>query len=169
MYVPFHVSKSVLNWLKSMWAVSSWSYKTKFHKWKKVRRPFLVWQRSVMPVSFMHGYFSGPISQIPKCMRQISHNAPFCNIKVHTCAHFFYKMVHCGIWDWCIVRYGTGASWDCGFGLFADYEWGRSKINTIKPICYNKSNVLVVSPEQDKLWVLYMYSIMMCLRAGVWG
>ena len=46
-----------------------------------------------------------PISQIPQCISQISHNAPFCNRNVHTCAHFCYKMVHCGIWDWCIVGF----------------------------------------------------------------
>ena len=39
---------------------------------------------------------SRPISQIPQCIRQISHNVTFCNRKVHTCAHFCYKMVHCG-------------------------------------------------------------------------
>ena len=33
-----------------------------------------------------------PISQIPQCIRQISHKAPF-----HMCSHFCYKMVHCGI------------------------------------------------------------------------
>ena len=44
-----------------------------------------------------------PISQIPQCIRQISHNAPFCNRNVHTCAHFCHKMVHCGLWDQCTV------------------------------------------------------------------
>ena len=24
---------------------------------------------------------------------------------MHTCAHFCCKMVHCGIWDWCIVEF----------------------------------------------------------------
>ena len=33
------------------------------------------------------------ISRIPQCITQISHNAPF------------YKMVHCGIYDWCIVEF----------------------------------------------------------------
>ena len=43
------------------------------------------------------------ILQIPQCIRQITHNAAFCNRNVHTCAHFCYKMLHCGIWDWCIM------------------------------------------------------------------
>ena len=38
--------------------------------------------------------------------------------KMCTRAHFCYKMVHCGIWDLCIVRYGTGALWECEFGLY---------------------------------------------------
>ena len=39
-----------------------------------------------------------PISQIPECICDISHNAPFCNRNVHMSAHFCYKMVHCGVW-----------------------------------------------------------------------
>ena len=46
-----------------------------------------------------------PISQMPQCIRQISHNAPFCNRNVHTCAHFCYKMLHCGIWHRCILGF----------------------------------------------------------------
>ena len=42
-----------------------------------------------------------PISQIPLCIWQISHNAPFCN-----------RNVHISVTKWCIVGYGTGALWD---------------------------------------------------------
>ena len=35
----------------------------------------------------------------------ISHNAIFCNRNVHMCAHFCYKMVHCGIFVWCILGF----------------------------------------------------------------
>ena len=38
-------------------------------------------------------------------IHQISHDAPFCNRNVHTCAHFCYKVMHCGLWDWCIVGF----------------------------------------------------------------
>ena len=38
-------------------------------------------------------------SQIPQCTCPISHNAPRCNRNVHTCAHFCYNVVHCGIFD----------------------------------------------------------------------
>ena len=38
-------------------------------------------------------------------IRQISHNAPFCNRNVQTCAHFCYKMVHCEIWNWRTVEF----------------------------------------------------------------
>ena len=44
-------------------------------------------------------------SQNPQCIRQISHNAPFCNRNMHMCAYFCYKMVHCGTWDWCIMGF----------------------------------------------------------------
>ena len=50
-------------------------------------------------------YFNRPISQIPKCICAISHNATFCNRNVHMCAHFCYKMVHCGIFVWCILGF----------------------------------------------------------------
>ena len=46
-----------------------------------------------------------PISQIPECICAISHNAPFCNRNVHMCAHFSYKMMHCGIWHRCILGF----------------------------------------------------------------
>ena len=45
------------------------------------------------------------ISQIPQRIIQLSHNAPFCNRNVHTCAHFCYKMMHCEIWGWRIVEF----------------------------------------------------------------
>ena len=36
-------------------------------------------------------------SNIPQCT--------ICNRNVHLCAHFCYKMVHCGIYAWCIVGF----------------------------------------------------------------
>ena len=55
------------------------------------------------PVSFVWCIvgFVRSILQIPQWIIQISHNALFCN----KCAHFWYKMVHCGIWDWCILGF----------------------------------------------------------------
>ena len=56
-----------------------------------------------------------PLTNPPECIRQISHNAPFCNKNVQVCAHFRYEMVHCGTWGWGIVgaKYKTMAwvSW----------------------------------------------------------
>ena len=49
-----------------------------------------------------------PISQIPQSIIIISHNAPVCNRNVHTCAHFCYKMIHCGnLWDTGPANYGV--------------------------------------------------------------
>ena len=47
-------------------------------------------------------YHNRSIPLTPQCISQISHNVSFCDRNVDTCAHFCYKMVHCGIWDWCI-------------------------------------------------------------------
>ena len=44
------------------------------------------------------------ISQVPQCIRQITHNAPFSNI-------FLWKMVHCGIWVWCILGFVQWVYW----------------------------------------------------------
>ena len=43
------------------------------------------------------------ISQIPRCIRQLSHNATFCNM----CTR-----VHISVTKWCIVGYGTASLWD---------------------------------------------------------
>ena len=51
------------------------------------------------------------ITQIPQCTNPISHNAPLCNKNVHICAHFCYKMVHCGIFVQCIVGFVRWVSW----------------------------------------------------------
>ena len=70
----------------------------------------IIWSRT----SYHIQHCNRPISQVPQCIRQISHNAPFCNRNVHTCAHFCYKMVHYGIWDRSImgfVRLVHGSSW----------------------------------------------------------
>ena len=47
----------------------------------------------------------GLVPQIPWCTSPISHNAPCCSRNVRMCAHFCYKMVHCGIFIWCIVGF----------------------------------------------------------------
>ena len=52
-----------------------------------------------------------PISQIPECICAISHNATFCDRNVHMCAHFCYKMLHCGIFVWCIVGFVRLVYW----------------------------------------------------------
>ena len=56
------------------------------------------------------------ISQIPQCTSPISHNAPFCKRNVHICAHFCYKMVHCGIFVWCIVGCVRWVYWQVSIG-----------------------------------------------------
>ena len=43
-------------------------------------------------------------SKIP-CIRQISHNAPYCNRNVRTCAQYCYKMLHCGMWHQCVMGF----------------------------------------------------------------
>ena len=56
----------------------------------------------------------------------ISHNAPFCNTDVHMRAHFWYKMVHCGIFVYCLM------------GL-----WDGSNRATLKLVSVTKENLRV--------------------------
>ena len=64
------------------------------------------------------------IKQILQRIGQMSYNAPFCNMR----AHFCYEMVHCGIWDWCIMG----------------FICNRSILNTMK--------------IQWKMWYIYSFS-----------
>ena len=81
----------------------------------------------------LHKFHNPPVLYI------LSHNhAPSCNRNVHMCAHFCYKMVHCGIFIWCIVGFGR---W-----VFIHYDtmtcitgplWGESTSDCItKGQCY---------------------------------
>ena len=45
------------------------------------------------------------VSQIPQCINPISHNAPLYNRNVHMCANFCHKVVHSGIFIWCIMGF----------------------------------------------------------------
>ena len=71
------------------------------------------------------------ISHFPQCIGQISHNAAFGNKNVHIYAHFCYKTVHCGIWDWCIVIYGCSAFRGCEFGLFRRFDLPLKSIQVV--------------------------------------
>ena len=56
-----------------------------------------------IPVYGMHAYRH--VAQILQCTSTRSHSAPFGNRNVNTCAHFCYKIMHCGIFVWCILGF----------------------------------------------------------------
>ena len=64
---------------------------------------------------WLSGSLYRPISQIPECICAISQNATFCDRNVHMCAHFCYKMVHCGICVWCILGFVRWLYWSWGY------------------------------------------------------
>ena len=66
-----------------------------------------------------------PIAQIPQCIRQVSHNAPSCNRNVHT---FCYKMVHCGMWDWCNMGFVQQVYWSLVYQGPMNINWHLSRI-----------------------------------------
>ena len=56
--------------------------------------------RVIRRIPCIHWQFANPTkhrSHIPQCTSPLSHNAQFCNNNVHMCAHFCYKIAHCGI------------------------------------------------------------------------
>ena len=72
-----------------------------------------------------------PSKKFPQCIRQISHNVPFCNRNLHTCAHFCCKMVHWG--------YGTGALWN----LLTHWSYhSASYIRDFTVYCIHSAGVL---------------------------
>ena len=78
---------------------------------KKSKRAFIwIWNTP------FHGIqVNRSISQIPQCISQISHNAPFCN---RMCTH-----VHISVTKWCIVGYGAGAFWGFVRWVYCDEIW----------------------------------------------
>ena len=77
---------------------------------------------------------NSPISQILWCITLISHNAPFFNRNVHMCAHFCYKMVHCGIWEWCmVVHYATGLLQ--GYNMVPTSNWLQAFYISLRWVC----------------------------------
>ena len=53
--------------------------------------------KQIQQIVKIYGHNNRPISQISQCTSPMSHNAPFCNTNMHTCAHFCYKFLHYGI------------------------------------------------------------------------
>ena len=86
-----------------------------------------------------------PISQIPQCIRQISHNATFCNRNVHMRAHFCYKMLHCGIWHRCILGF---VKW-----VYYIMQWAGLKL------------MLFFSQSLQQLMILNIYSSWLSLKS----
>ena len=61
------------------------------------------------------------VAQIPQCTSPISHNAPFCNRTVHMCAHFCYKIVHYGMFAYCIMGFVRWVY--CGEIPWSQQQW----------------------------------------------
>ena len=76
----------------------------------------------------LQGTPNRPVAQTPQYTSPTLHNAPFCNRNVHRCAHFCYKMVHCGIF---VMRCGV-----CEAGLFILLFSVHSIIGNIQPILW---------------------------------
>ena len=48
---------------------------------------------------------------------------------VHTSAHFCYKIMDCGIWDWCIVGYVQQDNFDVMTTMLNFRWWARAKLS----------------------------------------
>ena len=95
------------------------------------------------------------LQKITQCTCCVSHKAPLCNRNMHTCAHFCYKMVHCGIfyalwdlWDESLFFTGCTVNWPVHPMMKISEVWqhchfsavsGREKINGFMQDCSNSS------------------------------
>ena len=67
---------------------------------RDLRRHHAHHDATVMHVNFLPNRL---VARILQCISPTSHNAPLCNRNMHTCAYFCYKVVHSGIFVWCIM------------------------------------------------------------------
>ena len=107
-----------------------------------------------------------PVAQIPQCTSSISHNAPFCNRNVYMCAHFCYKMVHCGICElgllmFCQSQYGIFFnSWSVVSQLSCvRVSWLKSRLLIDNWLVYCLSYLESSSLEASNRWALIQLSI----------
>ena len=80
-------------------------------------------------------FVNRPISQIPQCIGQVSHNASFRNRNVNKCAHLCYKTVHCGISGWYIGHLCNRALIDDipSILLYNNNKWIMMYVYKIRP------------------------------------
>ena len=115
-----------------------------------------------------------PVVQIPQWTSPVSHSAPFCNRNVHMWAHFCCKMVHCGIFVWCIVelvrwvycRWGlchkTSLMWEERFhGIESSCEYWDASQN-VPGDCFTNNHELL----HLTLLNLYKMCIFQCMGIG---
>ena len=105
-------------------------------------------------------------SQISQSIRQISHNAPFCDRNVHTCAHFCHKMVHCGIWGGAlrdlsntskytvVISYRLNSKWNEMLHMqntavrWSEYEYRKCNFKPIALVDHRKVSKVII----PKVW-----------------
>ena len=100
---------------------------THVHKWRFVTYYFGSW--TVLPISFrvtsltLRPAYNWPNSQIPQPTCSISHYAPF-STEIYT---FLFWKEHCGIWNWCILRFVKSVSCHTASGATLN-EWEENTI-----------------------------------------
>ena len=104
------------------------------HHFRASMTNYLRWQ---WKDSYLKNGSKRPISQIPQCMRQMSHNAPFCNRNVHTCTFLLQNdalwdmgLLHCGIWDWCIMGFVKWVNCTSAGPYMSNIRWNGSPFIT---------------------------------------
>ena len=139
-----------------------------FHSRERIRVKWVTtWLHGILFVSPGHQQQRyRPVSQIPQCIGQISLNSPFCNWNVYTCAHFSYKMVHCVIWDWCIVWLVQQVCWLRSINsFFSTWEWISSTSAILKLRDDRNCKYISVPPQCSSACKFHFVSFQPCLRA----
>ena len=107
---------------------------------KMVKR-YLIQTNYLQKVFAMNIQYNRSISQIPQCTSPIYHNVPLGNRNVHC-----YKVVHCGIFVWCIVGFGGWIYW------FIQYTW-----NMMYMFGFHKTEAKVTKLRPCDIIYIYIY------------
>ena len=83
----------------------------------------------------------------------IPESTTLCNGNVHICAYFCYKVVHCGIWNWCIAGFVTSILPCCGISykgpIEMNWHWVSAKHQEAEdPLQWHNNERVSVSNHQ---------------------
>ena len=101
-------------------------------------------------------------------MTHISNEGSLCNRNMNTCEYFIYKMVHYGIWGWCIMGFvqqiylPIGSLLSCPHTLLNDCVYLRTMWNNATRLHMRLIVSLVIQTNtvNNNVYNIYIYCVM---------